>query len=135
MATNLLQISNIPLRIITLADYFKHEKDMRNNAFLEMCGLNKSYLANLKSGQITNPSSGDVGKIVLATNCSLRWLFFGEGEMFDLRDIPEPTVCNFINQYSLKKKLSPEDRANLLQFLADDAKKDLTKSNQNGFKK
>ena len=53
-----------------------------NNDIIEAAGLSSSYISDLNSGRVKNPSADAVAGISEATGARLGWLMYGKGRPF-----------------------------------------------------
>lgn len=93
MSSKNLEYSEISLRVLELADYYKKHKGMSNKDFLELCSVNRSLISSIKSGHIQNPNSEIIQRIVKNTGCSGTWILGGDAEMFEPRQKPAQPIA------------------------------------------
>lgn len=89
-------------RILWLVEYCKQERirDIRfDKDFLKVCGIkNSSFISDLKSGKIVNPSHDVIRSIEKNIGISEDWISEGEGDPFDVRLREPSTQYNIFQQ-------------------------------------
>lgn len=82
MSRNKSQYSDISERILELSEFLKTHKGITNSELLRRCGINHSFISNIKNGKIATPNGEMIRRIVNFTGCNAYWLLTGEGDMF-----------------------------------------------------